>query len=65
MPCLSALSEETPMPRIQYFENDTDSDTFDWNRFAASIDSDSDPRESKRPVQDDEWCDEDDYDAND
>ena len=47
------------MPRIQYF--DTDTEITDWDRFAASIDSDSDPRESKRPVQDDEWCDEDDY----
>lgn len=53
------------MPRIQYYATDTDTEITDWDRFAASIDSDSDPRESKRPVQDDEWCDEDDYDSND
>ena len=48
------------MPRVAYFENSTDTHT-DWDAFCASIDSDSDPRESKRPVEDDEWCDEDDY----
>ena len=48
------------MPRVAYFENSTDTVT-DWHDFCASIDSDSDPRESKRPVEDDEWCDEDDY----
>ena len=48
------------MPRVAYFETSTDTLT-DWDAFCASIDSDSDPRESKRPVEDDEWCDEDDY----
>ena len=53
------------MPRIQYFlsEPAPDAPETDWNAFCAAIDSDSDPRETKRPVEDDEWCDEDDYDG--
>ena len=34
------------MPRIQYFDTDTDTEITDWDRFAASIDSDSDLRVS-------------------
>lgn len=48
------------MPRIAYFDNSTDTVT-DWQDFCASIDSDSDPRESKRPTDEDEWEDEDGY----
>ena len=48
------------MPRVAYFETSTDP-VSDWHDFCAAIDSDSDPRETKRPVEDDEWCDEDDY----
>lgn len=55
------------MPRIPYFENSdpTLTDEMNWDEFDRSIRSDADPRESKRPVQDDEWCDEDDYDDQD
>ena len=48
------------MPRVAYFEHSTDPVT-DWQDFCASIDSDSDPRETKRPADEDEWEDEDEY----
>ena len=48
------------MPRIAYFETSTDTLT-DWDAFCATIDSDSDPREIRRPEEDDEWEDEDEY----
>ena len=57
------------MPRIQYFTDEsitiepvTDAQ---WAEFDRAIRSDADPRESKRPVEDDEWCDEDDYEGDD
>lgn len=51
------------MPRLAILECDLRDDSIDWDEFANSIRSDAeiDPRESKRPVEDDEWCDEDDY----
>jgi len=52
------------MPRVAYFECSTDTPA-DWDAFCASIDSDSDPRETRRPTDEDEWEDEDGYDADD
>lgn len=50
------------MPRLlDITDTDLRDETIDWDAFCASIDSDTDPRESKRPVEDDEWADEDDY----
>ena len=50
------------MPRIAYFETSTDTLT-DWDAFCATIDSDSDPREIRRPEDDDEWEEVDEEDA--
>lgn len=49
------------MPRLLVCDTDLRDDTIDWHEFCASIDSERDPRESKRPTEDDEWSDEDDY----
>ena len=53
------------MPRIDFFDTDLRDETVNWDDFDRSIRSDADPRESKRPVGDDEWCDEDDYEGDD
>lgn len=54
------------MPRLlDLTETDLRDETIDWHEFDRSIRSDADPRESKRPVEDDEWCDEDDYEDTD
>jgi len=49
------------MPRIAILESDLRDTTIDWDEFANSIRSDADPRESKRPTDEDEWDDEDEY----
>lgn len=46
------------MPRIAILESDLRDTTIDWHDFANSIRSDADPRESKRPTDEDEWEDE-------
>ena len=53
------------MPRLHCTPEDLRDDTIDWHEFSNSIRSDADPREVKRPVEDDEWCDEDDYEDGD
>ena len=42
-------------------ECDLRDDTVDWHEFANSIRSDADPREIRRPADEDEQEDEDDY----
>jgi hypothetical protein len=53
------------MPRIAVLEADLRDDTIDWHDFDRAIRSDGDPREIRRPEDDDECEDEDDYDSND
>ena len=53
------------MPRIAILEADLRDESIDWDEFNNSIRSDADPRESKRPNDEDEWEDEDGYDADD
>jgi hypothetical protein len=53
------------MPRIAILESDLRDTTIDWDEFANSIRSDADPRESKRPTDEDEWDDEDEYEDED
>lgn len=53
------------MPRLLISDLDLRDDTIDWDEFANSIRSDADPRETKRPGDEDEWEDEDDYDDDD
>jgi hypothetical protein len=50
------------MPRLAVLECDLRDDSIDWNEFANSIRSDADPREIRRPTDEDEWEDEDDSD---
>jgi hypothetical protein len=50
------------MPRLALCDLDLRDDSIDWDEFANAIRSDADPRESKRPPEDDEWEDEDDGD---
>ena len=53
------------MPRIAILEADLRDESIDWDEFNNSIRSDADPRESKRPPEDDEWEDEHEYDDDD
>jgi len=48
------------MPRIAVLESDLRDDTINWDEFENSIRSDADPREIRRPEDEDEWEDEDD-----
>jgi hypothetical protein len=50
------------MPRIAVLECDLRDDTINWDEFTNSIRSDADPREIRRPAEEDEWEDEDDSD---
>jgi len=50
------------MPRLlDITAADLTDETIDWHEFDRSIRSDADPRESKRPHDEDEWEDEDGY----
>lgn len=49
------------MPRLAILESDLRDTTIDWPEFANSIRSDADPREIRRPADEDEQEDEDDY----
>ena len=51
------------MPRLLISDADLRDDTIDWDEFANSIRSDADPREIRRPTDEDEWEDEWDGDA--
>ena len=50
------------MPRLAVLQSDLRDDTINWDEFANSIRSDADPREIRRPAEEDEWEDEDDSD---
>ncbi len=50
------------MPRLALLDSDLRDTTIDWDDFANSIRSDADPREIRRPEDEDEWEDEDDTD---
>jgi hypothetical protein len=50
------------MPRLAILQSDLRDDTINWDEFDNSIRSDADPREIRRPAEDDEWEDEDDSD---
>ena len=49
------------MPRLAILQSDLRDTTIDWSDFANSIRSDADPREIRRPADEDEQEDEDDY----
>ena len=49
------------MPRLAILQSDLRDTTIDWSDFAHSIRSDADPREIRRPADEDEQEDEDDY----
>jgi hypothetical protein len=53
------------MPRLAVLECDLRDDTINWDEFANSIRSDADPREIRRPTDEDEWEDEDEYEDED
>jgi hypothetical protein len=46
------------MPRLLISDADLRDDTIDWDDFANAIRSDADPREIRRPADEDEWEDE-------
>ena len=46
------------MPRLAILDSDLRDTTIDWHDFANSIRSDADPREIRRPEDEDEWEDE-------
>jgi hypothetical protein len=48
------------MPRLAILDTDLRDESIDWDDFANSIRSDADPRETRRPTDEDEWEDEDD-----